>query len=188
MSQGLVRPLRAAPPAKISRLLTALHDRAASELVAHGVDRQRLTFASVAALRYRGQSYELDVPLPEGEIGPGWVEALEAAFHEAHRRRYGHAAPEEEVELVAVRTRASVPPRAADLHPVVQATPRLPATTRAWFDRRAVETRLVHRDALGPGARIEGPAILLGADATALLPPGSAGTVDKHGTLVVEAG
>ena len=48
-----------------------------------------------ADLRYRGQSFELTVPL-----GPD----LAARFHEAHEERYGHADPEREVELVAVRT------------------------------------------------------------------------------------
>jgi N-methylhydantoinase A len=48
-----------------------------------------------ADLRYRGQSFELSVPL-----GPD----LAARFHAAHDERYGYADPEREIELVAVRT------------------------------------------------------------------------------------
>jgi N-methylhydantoinase A len=48
-----------------------------------------------ADLRYRGQSFELTVPL---ELD------LAAAFHRAHEARYGYADPEREIELVAVRT------------------------------------------------------------------------------------
>ena len=48
-----------------------------------------------ADLRYRGQSFELTVPLGLG---------LAAAFHRAHEARYGYADPERQVELVAVRT------------------------------------------------------------------------------------
>jgi N-methylhydantoinase A len=48
-----------------------------------------------ADLRYRGQSFELTVPLQPD---------LAAAFHRAHEARYGYADPEREVELVAVRT------------------------------------------------------------------------------------
>jgi N-methylhydantoinase A len=48
-----------------------------------------------ADLRYAGQSFELTVPL-----GPRLAER----FHEAHEERYGYAAPERPVELVAVRT------------------------------------------------------------------------------------
>jgi N-methylhydantoinase A len=49
-----------------------------------------------ADLRYRGQSFELTVPLGGGDVA--------AAFHRAHEERYGYADPGRELELVAVRT------------------------------------------------------------------------------------
>jgi N-methylhydantoinase A len=53
-----------------------------------------------AELRYRGQSFELTVPLGA---------ELAARFHEAHEERYGYAERRREVELVAVRTAEVVP-------------------------------------------------------------------------------
>jgi N-methylhydantoinase A len=53
-----------------------------------------------ADLRYRGQSFELTVPL-----GPGVAEA----FHRAHEDRYGYADRARDIELVALRT--------AEVHP-----------------------------------------------------------------------
>lgn len=53
-----------------------------------------------ADLRYRGQSFELTVPL-EGDLA--------GAFHRAHAERYGYADESREVELVAVRTAEVVP-------------------------------------------------------------------------------
>jgi N-methylhydantoinase A len=48
-----------------------------------------------ADVRYRGQSFELTVPLGEG---------LAERFHAAHDERYGYADRERPIELVAVRT------------------------------------------------------------------------------------
>jgi N-methylhydantoinase A len=48
-----------------------------------------------ADLRYKGQSFELTVPLGGN---------LEERFHAAHEERYGHAERGREIELVAVRT------------------------------------------------------------------------------------
>jgi N-methylhydantoinase A len=68
-----------------------------------------------ADLRYRGQSFELTVPLQPD---------LAAAFHRAHEERYGHADEQREIELVAVRT-ADVTPgpevsfRASDRYTVL---------------------------------------------------------------------
>ena len=50
-----------------------------------------------ADMRYRGQSYEIEVPL-----SPRFI----ADFHEAHRRTFGYAAPDAAVEAVNLRLRA----------------------------------------------------------------------------------
>jgi N-methylhydantoinase A len=58
-------------------------------------DAGELPHEGEADLRYRGQSFELTV-----QLGPD----LPARFHAAHEERYGHADPDRELELVAVRT------------------------------------------------------------------------------------
>src|SRR5216683_4837087 len=58
-------------------------------------DVSELPAEGEADLRYRGQSFELTVPLqPE----------LARAFHRAHAERYGYADESRELELVAIRT------------------------------------------------------------------------------------
>ena len=59
-----------------------------------------------ADLRYRGQSFELTVPLQPDIAG---------AFHRAHAERYGYADTSREIELVAVRTADVVPGPELDL-------------------------------------------------------------------------
>jgi N-methylhydantoinase A len=63
-----------------------------------------------ADVRYRGQSFELTVPL-----GPGLAER----FHAAHEERYGYASRGRPIELVAVRT--------ADVRPGPELDLRQPA-------------------------------------------------------------
>src|SRR3954454_21801475 len=58
-----------------------------------------------ADLRYRGQSFELTVPLGD---------ELADRFHRAHEARYGYADREREVELVAVPPAGGVPGPAAE--------------------------------------------------------------------------
>ena len=57
-------------------------------------------------LRYRGQSFELTVPLGGDTL---------AAFHRAHEERYGYADRDRSVELVAVRTAEVTPGPAVEL-------------------------------------------------------------------------
>jgi N-methylhydantoinase A len=70
------------------------HDRVESRLVPLA-EAGELPEAGFADVRYRGQSFELTVPL-----GPH----LAARFHAAHEERYGYADRGRELELVAVRT------------------------------------------------------------------------------------
>jgi N-methylhydantoinase A len=67
-----------------------------------------LPAAGEADLRYRGQSFELTVPLG-GDLAAG--------FHRVHEERYGYAEPERPLELVAVRTAEVVPGPDLDLPP-----------------------------------------------------------------------
>jgi N-methylhydantoinase A len=62
-----------------------------------------------AELRYRGQSFELTVPLQPG---------LADAFHSAHAERYGFADRDREIELVAVRTAEVRPAPPLELPPL----------------------------------------------------------------------
>ena len=64
------------------------------------VEAGELPAQGEADLRYRGQSFELTVPLQPN---------LGNAFHRAHEERYGYADQAREVELVAVRTAEVVP-------------------------------------------------------------------------------
>jgi N-methylhydantoinase A len=86
-------------------------DRVESRLVPLA-DAGELPAEGEADVRYRGQSFELTIPL-----GPDVAER----FHLAHEERYGYADRARELELVAIRTAEVRPgprfelPRAADL-------------------------------------------------------------------------
>jgi N-methylhydantoinase A len=127
-------------------------------------------------LRYRGQSFELSV-----EAG---IEDLRTAFKDAHEQRYGYRDAEAEVELVNVRVSAwgERPPLA--LRAAAGKSPAQ-ATTQVVFDGERVEAEL-WRGELPAGARIEGPALCAMPESTLLVPPGWSGSVDEHGTVVLE--
>jgi N-methylhydantoinase A len=93
------------------------------------------------------------------------------------------------VELVAVRStglgdlgraqperlRAGGGEPAADERPIV-------------FGRSERQARVVRRDELEPGAELAGPAVVVEATATTVVPPGSTLRVDDLGTLVIAIG
>jgi N-methylhydantoinase A len=129
-----------------------------------------------ADLRYQGQSFELNLPLKPG---------LEKAFHQAHQQRYGWCDPTALIEWVQLRLSAIevTPPLAWE---EVSGESGEPMAVHAWFKEIAFqEVPLYDRDRLGPGAQLIGPAIMRMREATVVINPGWAGTIDSQGTLVL---
>jgi len=61
-----------------------------------------------------------------------------------------------------------------------------PETTRAvYFNQAFVETAIYERAALGPGGRIDGPAIIEEFGSTTVVFPGQFLDVDAHGILII---
>jgi N-methylhydantoinase A len=97
---GIETVLMPAAAGVLSALGLAASEERRDRVVSHvrplaEVDELAAEGEGEADLRYRGQSFELTVPLG-GDLAED--------FHRAHEERYGYADREREIELVAVRT------------------------------------------------------------------------------------
>ncbi len=184
------RLLRQADLADIQAAWEALAEQAAAQLKVEGFSGASARLKRSAALHYKGQTYELTVPVPDGPIDLAMVAHLEEAFGAEHERTYGHrAGPEEPVELVAIqvvgaglRDGTGVPERVLSS----RAEPAAGAPRRVYFGAEAgwIETPVLRRADLAPGR--SGPLIVEEYDATALVPPGARAVLDEGGNIVVE--
>jgi len=163
-----------------------LEARARAEMAIEGVTAPRLERS--VDMRYVGQSFEINVPF-EGN----WRLVI-GEFHARHGQRYGHAHPDEPVELVNLRVRAvgeTQKPVFEEL-PVGGADPSAASAGErpVWFEGQAglqpQVAQLFEREKFRAGNRVEGPAIVFQMDATTVIPPGWAGTVDYWGHLLLE--
>jgi N-methylhydantoinase A len=175
----------AADPAPWADAYTGLAARAQATLLRDGAAAPAII--AQVDMRYRGQSYELTVPLLT-PVTPAALVGAVAAFHAAHAQRYGYAMPDEPMEVVTLRVRATAPGARLALpeQPFAGSDPspaRL-ADRPVWFDDGApLTTACYRRDWLAPGNRFVGPAIVLQYDATVVVAPGWAAAVDRFGNL-----
>lgn len=148
-------------------------------------------------LRYKGQNYEITVPLREAEASQFVAEpasALAAAvedFHRLHERVYGYASREAGVQMVTLRLGVGIE------QPKIDASRMKASTTVTGIPSRRRTVRFVQspgdpvecdvfsRQGLQAGQAISGPAIIEQLDTTILILPGQAGVVDPHGNLIV---
>jgi N-methylhydantoinase A len=183
-SRTLYADLRALDPARAAAALAEMEATASEWLKAVAVPPDRRVLLRAADVRYRRQAYELTVPMPQGTITLESLDRLVAAFHEKHRQTYGHANPEEPVQLINLRLTAIG--RLPDLRPV-QPTATAPArqTMReVWFPKTGSAPCPVHwRDGLAAGETLVGPAIIEAMDSTIVAPPGWIASIDGKGYI-----
>ncbi|WP_423751609.1 hydantoinase/oxoprolinase family protein [Salinirarus marinus] len=156
-------------------------------LDAEGFPEERMRFERVLDVRYDGQSFDLRVPAP-GEVDADALAVVADRFHERHERRYGHASPDEPLELVTVRLRARgvVDPPSLEREAGARgdATPR--ETRPVTFDGVDRETPVYRRDTLDPGTEFDGPVVVESAESTTVVHPGQRVRVDDLENMVIE--
>jgi len=150
---------------------------------------EQMSFERTVDLRYEGQSFELSVPVPAGELDEAALEAVVDRFHDRHRQRYGHAYTEESIELVTIRLRARGVVESPDLRPVDASGTVADARREhrpVMFDGEFVESAVYVRESLPTGATFDGPAVIEGGESTVVVRPGQSARIDEFGSILVE--
>jgi N-methylhydantoinase A len=184
--------LSSAAIGEVEAVVAELRRRCQGWFAEAGVDPEARRVALSVDMRYAGQNYELSVPWPDGRVTMATIDGLAAGFAAAHQQLYGFVAEDEPVQVVTFRAEATGIVPKADIRPADDTGSDAGVTQ---FGRRDVWLReeggfvscpLYDRDRLRAGNRIAGPAIVEQMDATTLIPPGAAATVDRYLNLLLE--
>ena len=177
-----------ASAAAFGEIFEALERNLHRELSGEWMEADAIRFERSCDMRYRGQAYEINVPVPE-DAADRLVAAMTDAFDALHRSLYGQAAEGDPVEFVNYRVTGIGAIRKPELRPC-EAGSRRPApkgVRRACFPVAGwIETPVFERAGLGPGAVLSGPALIEEPGATAVLFPGHRLDVDRLGNMTIE--
>ena len=134
-------------------------------------------FEAVWRMRYRGQSFELEVRNADGDLA--------REFHRVHRERYGYAQDESEIEIVSARLRSFGLVEKLALTKIAGGKVKPFRRVKAHLDGRKVECALYNRDELPAGAKLKTPCIVAEYSATTLIPGAANARVDGFGNLII---
>ncbi len=165
----------------LNEQLAPLRLKAHEELTREGFAESDILLQASVDMRYRGQAYELAVPLT-----PDFA----AAFHRRHHQLYGYANVGRPTEIVQLRLKATgrtdKPPLAPDSGSAEPLEAPAAETVRhTVFAGKEWQTPVWHRDRLKPGMQGIGPAIVITGDSTNVIAPGWHWRIDAPGTLVL---
>jgi len=171
--------------------------KAVKELQAAGTawlrDEQKfageVSHAWFADMRYRGQSFELEVPLAGNAVAAADMAAIAEAFHRAHESVYDFCDREAQVQIMNLRLVVSGASPKPGLQPLARAEREAPVPEQAlkvFFDGAWHDVPFFRRATLRPGHRFKSPCVIVQDDSTACVPPGFDATVDDGGNIVLD--
>ena len=169
-----------------------LTQQAVDQLESDGFPLEQINIRRSASMHYQGQTYELRVDVPDQLLTGDIHHNLEEAFGVEHERTYGHRAgieePVEIVNLYVVGYIVSTESRVPEYLQGAQSSKVKENTRSAYFGTTLgwIDTAIVDRSSLSD--KRTGPLIVEEYDATVVVPPNAAATLDDYGNIRIELG
>jgi N-methylhydantoinase A len=142
-----------------------------------------------AYMRYAGQGWEIPVVLPDRAFADADREMIAEAFRSRYAAFFGRAVEGPEIEFVTFSVKAQdIRPAPATVR-LDTAGARVPAAdSRPVFDPArgaALATATLARDSLAPGARVEGPAVIVEAETSTIVTSPFDAVIQPDGTILL---
>ena len=191
---SIERPLDEDGLAAARETARSLATQAGGELASQGVPDGALRTIARAQVRYQGTDTALSCPLPLDGPVPAAIGAIREAFEQGYRRRFAFLMPDRALVIEAVSVEALAAgatletPAEAGIASTHHPRPRERVRMYCLADDQPAgwrDAELHHRDALRPGARIDGPAIVAERNATTVVDAGWRAELQPSGDLLL---
>jgi N-methylhydantoinase A len=176
---------------RVNHIFQDLESQGRETLHREGMKDAEILISRHMDMRYVGQSYELTVPITDGEIDASSLGQTAALFHKEHERAYGHCAPEEPVEVANLKLSAIGLIGKPKLREIKRgsASPEQALRTRrnVYFAEKGnfAKCAIYNRYKLAWGNVLSGPAIVEDKDATTVIHPSYKAEVGRYGNLIL---
>jgi N-methylhydantoinase A/oxoprolinase/acetone carboxylase beta subunit len=189
-----VRSLGALDWDALDAVYRELQAEARELLGAAGVGADEIEYVVSADMRYEGQVYDIEVPLPSA-LSSGSQAAIRESFATEYTRRYARVYPDSEIQLTTFRLRASGPAADIDLRTLYGARSFADSADAAIKGHRRIyepsaggwlDVPVYDRYALPPGAELSGPAVVEERESTAILWSGCTAAIDEFLNLRIQ--
>jgi len=168
--QALLKPLAQDSLDAVTSLIERLRSEVHAELTGQGVAETDIGWRPMLHIRYDGADTALGVDFAAGSL-------TEAArdFETAHKAQFGFVYDDKPMIIEAVAIEGSASDGASDSEPVLPLSPEPPAasdTRRLYTDGGWHDAAIYRREAMKPGHKISGPALIIESHQTIVVEPG----------------
>ncbi len=160
-------------------------------LAAEGMSEDAIEFTRSLDMSYESQHYDIETPVPGGELKENDRKEIGNAFERLHETKYGHriAAP---LTVTSVRLKATGKIKDVPVAEIEQGKDIPPSAIKpkrkVYLDGGFVDAQIYERAGLTCGNTITGPAIVEEPFHTTVVMPGQMLELDRLGNLIIHTG
>jgi len=177
-SRTVMFTYRAKEIGRLGKVFSEMEKAATALLRSEGFAKSRQRHERSFAMRYRGQSFELEVRNTTGDLA--------AEFHRVHRERYGYAQEQSEIEIVSARLRSFGVVEKLPLAKIKPGKTKPHGEVSMYLHGRKTAAALYRRDELLAGTKLQTPCIVTEYSATTLIDADCKARIDGFGNLLIE--
>jgi N-methylhydantoinase A len=196
--QTIARPAATLDPRELETGYTLMEQKARMQLAEQKIPESTIQVEWSADLRYAGQAYELNVPVPHnGQLRRKDIQEMVQRFHALHQKVYAYYSTEEPVEVINLRLTGIGPA------PDVMRTKGVPRGRRkgesthtplkgarpVYFEGGGFfKTPIYERDRLRPGDLLKGPCVVEEIISSTVVIPSATARIDTWGNIAINLG
>ena len=185
--RAAMAPLADVDLGEVDAMVRELEGEGLALLATAGVAPETATTSTSALIRYVGQGYEVDVPVPRAVLEGAATDRIGELFAERYQALFGRTEAMA-AEIISWRVVVAGPKPALEPVARLEEGSSLRGTRQVHFAEAGgfVETPVHDRYRLRAGHRVDGPAVLEERESTIIVPPGAQATADAHGNLIID--
>ena len=187
-----ISPIRQADLKNINDHFNKMEIEGQYTLTLEGVENADIKYTWSMDMRYIGQIYEVETPIPREYLSESNINVIEELFNKKHENIYGYRDKDSDIEVVHLRVKAEgkrdkVKFSELDQSSIIPPTEALKESRKALFEEmgKFIDTNIYDGSALLPGNIITGPAIIEEVDTTIVIIPDSECSIDKFNNYII---
>jgi N-methylhydantoinase A len=175
---------------RLNNLFAEMEAEALAQIQEAGADPSTVSMRRRADMRYSGQGFEIDVPVPDGKLDDSSAATIRQIFLDRYQELFGRQISDLPMEALTWRVYASGPTPNVELNFAGQQIDEDPADKgerQVYFPETGYTAcKIYNRYALKPGASFRGPAVIEERESTAVAGPDTTVSIDKHLNLIID--
>jgi len=175
---------------RLNDLLAEMEAEALAQIQEAGADPSTVSIRRRADMRYSGQGFEIDVPVPDGKLDESSAATIRQIFLDRYQELFGRQISDLPMEALTWRVYASGPTPNVELNFAGQQIDEDPADKgerQVYFPETGYAAcKIYNRYALKPGDSFRGPAVIEERESTAVAGPDTTVSIDKYLNLIID--